>query len=63
MLSKFTTEQLEDRLSWVESLINKERDPKNLPYHNHTYQRIMDELVLRDTQNETSLEKLACDTK
>lgn len=52
-LKTMTIEQLETRLSWVESLISEERDPKNLPFHNHTYQMIMDELVKRDMETES----------
>jgi len=40
-----TKEQLETRLDYIESLIAKERDPKNLPYLNDTFQKLLDRLV------------------
>lgn len=49
-----TTKQLEQRLSWVESLVSNEADPKNLPYHNAMYQRIIEELARRDVEDDHS---------
>ena len=51
-MTNLTDEQLEQRLGWVESLIANETDPKNLPYHNAMYQRILDELARRDVERE-----------
>jgi hypothetical protein len=45
-------EQLETRLDWIEGLITKERDEKNLPYLNATYQKLMDKLVQIDLAEE-----------
>lgn len=54
MIHDLTTEQLESRLSWVEGLIQEERDPKNLPYHNAMYQKLIDELARRDVEESLS---------
>lgn len=47
-----TDEQLEQKLTLMERIIAEERDLKNLPYHNATYQKILDELVRRDLERE-----------
>lgn len=52
MIQNLTLRQLEDRLDWVENIIASETDPKNLPYHNSMYQRILDELARRDVATE-----------
>lgn len=45
-------EQLENKLKLTERIIAEEKDLKNLPYHNATYQKILDELVRRDLERE-----------
>lgn len=39
---------LEQRLNMVERMILEEQDPKNWPYLNHTFQKLLDEQVRRD---------------
>jgi len=52
MIQNLTLKQLEERLDWVENIIASDTDPKNLPYHNSMYQRILDELARRDVEAE-----------
>lgn len=47
-----TLNQLEQRLDWVENMIANERDPKNLPGLNATYQQLLDKLVQFDLRAE-----------
>lgn len=48
-MSRLTTEQLEDRLGWLERMMST-ASPKDLPALNQTYQKIMDELARRDLE-------------
>jgi hypothetical protein len=52
MLSHFTDAQLADRVSYVETLIVRETDWKNLPYLNQMFQRLIEEQARRDIEKE-----------
>ena len=51
MLTKFTIEQLETKLSQVEHLINTCTDEKSRPFLNNLYQEVFEALVAKDMEN------------